>query len=593
MVTRDQRRLAAIVSVDVVGYSRLMGSDEPGTLTRLKALRQELIDPKITEYGGRIVNTAGDNSLLEFPSVVDAVRWAVDMQRCMANGNASVPAEQRIDFRIGINVGDIIIDGDQIFGDGVNVAARVQALALPGGICTSRAVRDQVLDKLSFTFEDLGAQTVKNIARPVEVYRVDFGAALPTPTAAAPKSLRLAVAVLPFTSLGGQREEEGLAQDLTRDLTSALASSLRMTQVVARDVAASYGGKAIDARSVGRELDASYLVEGEVRRVDERIEVNAQLIEASSATQLWSERLEIAQAKGTKDMTVLLWRLASRIHHGINTAGMRRFASPPVPGASPLELTWHGYSVLYRDNNTMRGALEARKWFDHALRRDPNFLPAIRARWTTLVYELDLDPKAEYSRILHEMDELSFRAVSIDSSDPISWMNRGTALLRQQRWEAALEANAKAEKHSSATDGWVLNQRALIMLMIGQPQEALALVDRQLALDPQNQEERGWAMLQRGRACMALGRYDEAIAACERDVALDNWWLPHLYLVAGYALKGEAPKAAAERAILTELRPGTTIADFKRLYYSDNPAFVQQTEAHLLTGLRKAGFPEQ
>ncbi len=174
-MTRDHRRLAAIVSLDVAGYSRLMGSDDSGTLAALKAHRRELIDPKITEYGGRIVKTTGDGLLVEFPSVVDAVRCAVDVQRGMAERNEGIAPDQRLDFRIGINVGDIIIDGDDIFGDGVNVAARLQALSDPGGICVSRVVRDQVLDKLSFAFEDLGAQQVKNIARPVDVFRVDLG----------------------------------------------------------------------------------------------------------------------------------------------------------------------------------------------------------------------------------------------------------------------------------------------------------------------------------------------------------------------------------------------------------------------------------
>src|SRR3989442_1108649 len=184
-MARDQRRLAAIISADAAGYSRLMGQDDSGTLAALKAHRRELIDPKIAEYGGRIVKTTGDGLLLQFPSVVDAVRCAVDVQRGMAERNATVPPEHRIDFRVGINLGDIIIDGDDIFGDGVNVAARLQALADPGGICVSRVVRDQVLDKLSFTFEDLGAQKVKNIARPVEVYRVDLGSAeTQTPTVA-------------------------------------------------------------------------------------------------------------------------------------------------------------------------------------------------------------------------------------------------------------------------------------------------------------------------------------------------------------------------------------------------------------------------
>ncbi|HTP47998.1 MAG TPA: adenylate/guanylate cyclase domain-containing protein [Casimicrobiaceae bacterium] len=590
-MTRDQRRLAAIVSVDVVGYSRLMGRDEPGTLAGLKALRQKVIDPKIAEYGGRIVNTAGDNQLLEFPSVVDAVRCSVDVQRGVAEINANAAAEHRIEFRIGINVGDIIVSGDQIFGDGVNVAARVQALAPPGGICASKVVRDQVLDKLSFSFEDLGAHEVKNIARPVEVCRVDFGGTSAQMTSEQ-RCPRLAVAVLPFTAPGGRADDAQLAEAFTRDLTAALGT-IRLTQVVSRDLAASYNGKPIDPRRVGRELDASYLVEGEVRRVDRRIEVDAQLIEAASATQLWSERLHSAQAGGPEDVAGLLSRLASRIRNAIHTANKRRFASAPPPGAGPVELTLHGYSVLSADPNSMAGVLESRKWFDQALRFDPNFLRAVTGRWNTLKAELELDPGVDFSRVLGEMDELSSRAVSIDSADSISWSNRAATLIRKQRWEAALEALAKAEKLSSVSVGWALNQRAQVMIFTGQPDEALALVDRQLALDTTDQEEVGWAMLQRGRAYMALGRYDEAIAACERHVALDDWWLPHLYLAAGYALKGEPARAAAEKATLLEFRPGTSIADFRKLYWSDNPAFVQQTETHLLAGLRKAGFPER
>ena len=589
-MTRDQRRLAAIVSVDVVGYSRLMGRDEPGTLAGLKALRQNVIDPKIAEYGGRIVNTAGDNQLLEFPSVVDAVRCSVDVQRSIAELNAAAATEHRIEFRIGINVGDIIVSGDQIFGDGVNVAARVQALASPGGICTSKAVRDQVLDKLSFTFEDLGAQEVKNISRPVEVCRVDFGGAAPAPASPAPRAPRLAVAVLPFTAPSGGAEQQ-LAEVLTRDLTAALGT-LRLTQVVSRDLAASYKGKPIDPRKVGRELDASYLVLGEVRRADGRSEVDARLVETPTATQLWSERLNRTRAPASGDVAALLSRLASRIRNGIHTANKRRFSRALPPDAGPVELTLHGYSVLHVDPNTMSGVIEARKWFDQALRLDPNFLRAVTGRWNTLKAELELDPGADHGRVLREMDELSLRAVCIDSADSISWSNRAATLIRQQRWEAALEALAKAEKLSSVIVGWVLNQRAQIMIFTGRPHEALELIDRQLALDTSDQEEVGWALLQRGRAYMALGRYDDAIAACERHVALDDWWLPHLYLAAGYALKGDAARATAEKTTLLELRPGTSIADVRKLYWSDHPAFVQATEAHLLAGLRKAGFPE-
>src|SRR5215468_1519366 len=326
-LTRDHRRLAAIVSADVVGYSLLMGRDESATLAGLKAHRQELIDPKIAEYGGRIVKTTGDGLLLEFPSVVDAVRCAVDVQRGMAERNAGESAEQRIEFRIGINIGDIIIDGDDIYGDGVNVAARLQALAEAGGICASKVVRDQVLDKLSFTFEDLGAQRVKNISRPVEVYRVDLagepravhdarwrrlkrgpwrwiaaglgavgvaGIAVwmlpqllkPAPDAGPPS---LSVAILPFVAASGDQQ---LADALGRDLALGLGRT-RGQKVVSSAATERYKGKAVDLRSAGAELNVRYLTTGEVRSSGDRMLIDVQLIEAPTAAQVWSDRIEV------------------------------------------------------------------------------------------------------------------------------------------------------------------------------------------------------------------------------------------------------------------------------------------------------------
>src|SRR4030095_3410186 len=276
-MARDQRRLAAIVGADVAGYSRLMGEDDSGTLAALKAHRHDLIDPKIVEYGGRIVKTTGDGLLLEFPSVVDAVRCAVDVQRGMAERNAALPEERRIEFRVGINLGDIIIDGDDIFGDGINVAARLQSLAEPGGICTSKGVRDQVQDKLNFTFEDLGAKDVKNIARPVEVYRVERGggeaprrarglaggsarsigwrigagalAVAVAGTAAwmlfplfkpvPPAPPAMSVAVVPFEAPAGDPADGALAEGLTRDVTTALGR-IRSLRVTSSSAAAAY-----------------------------------------------------------------------------------------------------------------------------------------------------------------------------------------------------------------------------------------------------------------------------------------------------------------------------------------------------------------
>jgi adenylate cyclase len=294
---RVDRRLAAIFAGDIAGYSRLMGADEEGTLRQLKAHRKELVDPKITEHRGRIVKTTGDGMLVEFVSVVDAVRCAVDIQRGMAERNADVPADKRIEFRIGINVGDIIIDGDDIFGDGVNVAARLEALADPGGIMVSSVVHDQVRDKLSFGFEDMGEQTVKNIARPIGVHRVSLAdvappAKLKSTVAAEPSTAnRPSIAVLPFVNMSGDPEQEYFADGISEDIITGL-SKLRWLVVIARNSSFSYKGKAIDVKRVSRELGVRYVLEGSVRKGGNRVRITAQLVDAATGNHIWADRYD-------------------------------------------------------------------------------------------------------------------------------------------------------------------------------------------------------------------------------------------------------------------------------------------------------------
>jgi len=293
-VRRDQRRLAAIVSADAVGYSRLMALDESGTLAGLKAHLRELINPKIAEYGGRTVKSMGDGLLLEFPSVVDAVRCAVDVQRGMAERNAAVSDGNRIVFRVGINVGDIIIDGDDIFGDGVNVAARLQTLAEPGGICVSRAVRDQVLDKLGFTFDGLGTRELKNIARPIEVYRVALGAnavagraksALRRPS---PNQERPSIAVLPFVNRSHDKEDEYFSDGLSDELLNVLAK-IPGLRVAARSSASTFKGVKATVAEIGRALNVATVLEGSVRKAGNRMRISVQLVKVADGYQLWSE----------------------------------------------------------------------------------------------------------------------------------------------------------------------------------------------------------------------------------------------------------------------------------------------------------------
>jgi adenylate cyclase len=293
---RIDRRLAAIFAGDIAGYSRLMSIDEEGTLRQLKAHRKDLVDPKIIEHRGRIVKTTGDGMLVEFVSVVDAVRCAVDIQRGMVDRNTHVPPEKRIQFRIGLNVGDIIIDGDDIYGDGVNVAARLEALAEPGGIMVSRVVHDQVQDKLSFGFDDLGEQTVKNIARPVGVHRIQLtDPTIPvkaaTGTTERTSTDRPSIAVLPFANMSGDAEQEYFADGISEDIITGL-SKLRWFFIIARNSSFAYKGKAVDVKRAARELGVRYVLEGSVRKGGNRVRITAQLIDAATGNHIWADRYD-------------------------------------------------------------------------------------------------------------------------------------------------------------------------------------------------------------------------------------------------------------------------------------------------------------
>jgi adenylate cyclase len=281
----EQRRLAAIVSADVAGYSRLMGADESGTLAALKALRQEVVDPAITSHGGRIVKTTGDGLLLEFPSVVNAVRCAIEVQTAMVDRTADVDEDRRIAFRMGINLGDIIVDGDDIFGDGVNVAARLQEIAPAGGICVSSRVHEDVRDRLATTFDDGGTQTLKNIARPVQVWRWQPGRSVAPKSAPAPTALTLpdkpSIVVLPFQNMSGDPEQEYFADGIVEEITTVLGR-LKSLFVIARNTSVTYKGKAVDVKQVGRELGVCYALEGSVQRSGDRVRITAQLIDATS-----------------------------------------------------------------------------------------------------------------------------------------------------------------------------------------------------------------------------------------------------------------------------------------------------------------------
>jgi len=342
------RRLAAILAADVAGYSRLIGADEGGTLERLKVLRRELIDPKIAEHRGRLVKTTGDGLLVEFGSVVDALRCAVDVQREMTGRNTGVPSDNRIEFRIGINMGDIVVEDGDIFGDGVNVAARLEGLAEPGGICVSARVQEDAAGKLDLAFEDIGEQQLKNIARLVRVYRVTTAARLAMTRSGTGPPLpdKPSIAVLPFQNIGGDPEQEYFADGMVEEVITAL-SRIRWLFVIARNSSFTYKGQAVDVKQVGRELGVRYVLVGSVRRAGQRVRITAQLIDATDSAHLWADRFDGSLDGIFELQDRVAVSVAGVIEPALQAAEVRRSAARPTTDLTAYDLYLRALAVFF------------------------------------------------------------------------------------------------------------------------------------------------------------------------------------------------------------------------------------------------------
>ncbi len=587
---RVERRLTAILAADVVGYSRLMGADEEGTLAALKVLRREVADPKIKEHRGRIVNTTGDGLLSEFASVVDAVRCAVEMQREMAARNAGVPAEQRIDFRIGVNLGDIIIDENDIFGDGVNIAARLEALAEPGGICVSRVVRDQVRDKLAIPFEDMGEQQVKNIARPVRAYRIllaersDATSILPETAAPRPPPDRPSIAVLPYKNVSGDPEQEYFVNGITEDIITAL-SKWRWFLVIARNSAFAYKGKSIDLKEVGRDLGVRYVLEGSMRRAGQRVRITSQLIDTTTGTHLWAERYD-------RDMTDIFAvqdditsRVAAAIEPALSRAERQRVIAKRPEHMGAWDYCQRGFWHVHKGTRT--DGIAAYGLFKEALMLDPNLADAHLGLARALIVQWNYGSVEDFAPFVGEARESALQAVALDSENPLAqyvlaqishWAGDvGAALAHASR---AIELNGNfALGHFYLGIGYSLD---------GRPEEALEAIETGLRLSPRDPRASTW-LANKARALYHLGRYEEAIetALAARHIR------PHAYgslvLVASYAQLGRDEDATSALAEIRTLPGGSAKAI--RWYldrYSDPVA-----REHMAEGLLKAGVPEQ
>jgi adenylate cyclase len=547
-----ERRLAAILAADVVGYSRLVGEDEEGTLERLKVLRRTVADPKIKEHRGRVVRTMGDGLLVEFASVVDAVRCAVDVQREMALRNADLPVDRRIEFRIGINLGDIIKDGREIYGDGVNVAARLEALAAPGGICVSRVVRDQVRDKLGFAFDDRGEQQVKNIARPVRVFDVNMAGEtmILTPDAATRAPLALpdkpSIAVLPFQNMSGDPEQEYFADGMVEEIITAL-SRIRWLFVIARNSTFTYKGRSIGVKQMGRELGVRYVLEGSVRKGGNRVRITAQLIEAETGAHLWADRFDgsLEDVFDLQDKVAI--DVAGVIEPALQAAEVRRSAARPTHDVTAYDLYLRALATYYPI--TKDRLLEALDLLQQAIAIDRHCGPALSLAAMCRM-RLFREGWAEEPESAGEAVDLARQALQAAADDPGILANAAFVLANFGEDIGAMMAlvDRALTLTPSFSRGWFLG--GVLRLWAGQHDLAIEHAQTALRLSPR--ERTGTPLSLIGEAHFFKREFDEAASKLLLSVQ-ENPGYPHSYrvLAACYAQMGRLDEA---RAIVARLR---------------------------------------
>jgi len=583
------RRLAAILAADVAGYSRLMGADEEGTLAALKALRRELADPKIKEHHGRIVKTTGDGLLIEFVSVVDAIRCAVEVQREMAGRNAEVPADRRIEFRMGINLGDIIRDGRDIYGDGVNVAARLEGLAEPGGICVSRVVRDQVRDKLDFAFEDMGEQQVKNIARPVRVHRVVLGettgSSESTAVGAANPPLALpdkpSIAVLPFQNLSGDPEQEYFADGMVEEIITAL-SRIRWLFVIARNSSFTYKGQAIDVKQIGRELGVRYILEGSVRKVGGRVRITAQLIDATNGAHLWADRFDGSLEDVFDLQDKIAISAAGVVEPALQAAEIRRASARPTKDLTTYDLYLRALShFMTYDKERILQALD---WLRQALDRDPHYSPAL-ALAANFRLHLDVNDWADDGEANRNTAvDLARQAlrITVDEPDILAQTAFVLAYFGDDIKACSSLTDRALELNPSSSYAWLCS--GWIRLYAGQPDAAIEHFHSHFRLNPRG--PRGTVLLGIGFAHLFEQRFEEAVTALQASLQLlpsISW--AYAALASCYAQMGRLGDA---RAMVERLRAITPHA-MPSVALFRNPEHREL----LLSGLRVAAGETQ
>ncbi|HXV26357.1 MAG TPA: adenylate/guanylate cyclase domain-containing protein [Alphaproteobacteria bacterium] len=574
------RKLAAILAADMVGYSRLMEVDEPGTLARLRTHRLEVVDPAIAKSRGRIVKTTGDGMLVEFNSVVDAVQAAVEIQRRMNRRNSDVAPDRRIEFRIGINLGDVIVQEDDIFGDGVNIAARLQEFAEPGQICISYGVRDQLGLRMDVRFEDLGEQMLKNIARPIRAYRVLWDEAgpgpLPGPDGKA-KSERPSIVVLPLTSMSG--EQELFADGMTEDIITEL-SRFRELFVISRSSSFVFKGKSINLREVARELGVQFVLEGSVRRAGTRIRVTVQLIDAEHDRHVWAERFDREMEDVFAIQDELVASIVATLAGRVEAASRERAKNKPTENMAAYECVLAGKTLHHRRSpEANRHALQM---LDRAIQLDPGYAHA--HAWKACVlgqawsngWAKDRD--ATWKVVVGELET----ALSLDENDSdVHRILAAVNLVRGDHDQAHYHQNRALQLNPN--DDLIVVQQGEILTWQGRAEEGIGWVQKAMRLNPYH-PERFWMHL--ARAYYFAGRYGEAVEALHRISTLDV--NQRALMVAAQAQLGDERAARTHAASLLECDRNFGIcAHIASLYFKQ-----ADDREHLREALRKAGLPE-
>ena len=491
-VERVERRLAAVLAADVAGYSRLMGADEEGTLARLKEVRKTLVDPTIAKHRGRIVKTTGDGMLVEFASAVDAVRGAVEVQRGMADQNVSVRPDQRIEFRIGIHVGDIIIDDNDIFGDGVNVAARVENECEPGGVCLSGNAFEQIRGKTDFTFDDLGEKRLKNIERPVRLYAVQGATSAAATTTAAisimqsdkskplPLPDKPSIAVLPFQNMSGDPEQEYFADGMVEDIITAL-SRFRSLFVIARNSSFTYKGRAVDIKQVGRELGVRYVLEGSVRKGGNRMRITAQLIDATSGAHVWADRYDRDPSDIFAVQDEITASVAGIIEPALADAEQQRVLRKPPDSLDAWEAyqrgLWHFNRYSPEENKT------ALNFFRQAIALDPNFAPGHYGYALALQWEIWHFSTRPFSEVQGPARAEAQIAVSLDDKDAMAHAILAHMMMWNSEWEAAI-AEARTAIALNPNSAFVISMLGCVLGYGGYREESLTRLQQAMRASP-------------------------------------------------------------------------------------------------------------